>query len=238
MTENLKLDKDSQTLWSVRTTGQEVKQFPIEIGPRFLELFSEHLYSSPNKTFEELVANAWDAEATAVYISIPEDLKSADASIWVLDNGTSMDVAGLETLWTITSDHKRSIESPKRPPIGKFGIGKLATYILASEITFICKAVDGKIRTVPVNYRDIEELQGVWRPNQVPLTVREISETELQNIVSTLQEGKAILDLISRQVPFQPSEHSVAEFHHPRAGSDSTFRHLDPGALNLPPRNR
>ena len=82
-----------------------MKRFAIEIGPRFLELFSENLYSSPNKTFEELVANSWDADATAVYISIPDDLKSESACIWVLDNGTSMDVVGLETLWTITSDH-------------------------------------------------------------------------------------------------------------------------------------
>ena len=33
--------QDSQTLTAVRTIGQEVTQFPIEIGPRFLELFSE-----------------------------------------------------------------------------------------------------------------------------------------------------------------------------------------------------
>ena len=205
----------SQTIAAVRTAGEEVKQFAIEISPRFLELFSENLYSSPNKTFEELVANSWDANATAAYISIPDDLKSESACIWVLDNGTSMDVAGLETLWTITSDHKRRVENPKRPQIGKFGIGKLATYILASEITFVCKAADGKIRTVPVNYRDIEELQGVWRPDQVPLTVREISEAELQDILSTIQDSGRILDLISQGVPFGESGHSVAEFHHP-----------------------
>ena len=215
MGENLHMGQDSQTLAAVRTIGQEVKHFPIEIGPRFLELFSENLYTSPNKTFEELVANSWDADATAVYISIPDDLKSDSASIWVLDNGTSMDVAGLETLWTITSDHKRRIQNPKRPQIGKFGIGKLATYILASEITFICQAADGKIRTVPVNYRDIEELQGVWRPDEVPLTVREISEAELQKILSTIQGSKTVLDLISQGVPFRESWHSVAEFHHP-----------------------
>ena len=209
------MDHDSQTLVTVKTTGQEVKRFPIEIGPRFLELFSENLYTSPNKTFEELVANSWDADATAVYISIPDDLKSDSASIWVLDNGTSMDVTGLETLWTITSDHKRKVQNSQRPQIGKFGIGKLATYILASEITFICKAPDGKIRTVPVNYRDIEELRGVWRPDEVPLTVREISEDELEKILSTVQDSDTILDLISRGVPFKESGHSVAEFHHP-----------------------
>ena len=213
------MSNDSQTLAAVRTAGEEVRQFAIEIGPRFLELFSENLYSSPNKTFEELVANSWDADATAVYISIPDDLKSEGTCIWVLDNGTSMDVVGLETLWTITSDHKRRVENLRRPQIGKFGIGKLATYILASEITFICKAADGKIRTVPVNYRDIEELQGLWRPDHVPLTVREISKAEFQSILSTIQDSDTILDLISQGVPFRESGHSVAEFHHPEPPS-------------------
>ena len=209
------MTKNSQTLEAIRSHGQEVKQFPIEIGPRFLELFSENLYSSPNKAFEELVANSWDADATSIYISIPQDLKDENASIWVLDNGTSMDLDGLETLWKITSDHKRALINPKRPQIGKFGIGKLATYILASEITYICRATDGRIRSVPVNYRDIEELQGVWRPEDVPLTVREITEGELAEILSTMEDGTEILDIISRGVPRQESPHFTDEFHHP-----------------------
>ena len=165
----------SNTLSTLHSLGTVERSFPISIGPRFLELFSENLYSSPNKAFEELVANSWDADATAVYISIPDDLRSADASIWVLDNGISMDVDGLQTLWQITSGHKRELENPKRPQIGKFGIGKLATYILASEITFICKSADGQIRTIPFNYRDIEEQKGIWNPDNVPLEVRNIN---------------------------------------------------------------
>ena len=220
------MSKDSTTLGLVRASGEPVKEFPIEIGPRFLELFSENLYTSPNKAFEELVANSWDANATSVYISIPDYLNSDNASIWVLDNGISMDISGLETLWRITSDHKRSIENPKRPQIGKFGIGKLATYVLASEITYICKASDGKIRTVPVNYRDIEELDGVWRPDDVPLTVREISTAELKSILSTIEGSDKILDLISKEVPYRASPHFTDEsitqtlppWNHPEPG--------------------
>ena len=206
---------DSTTLGAVRSTGELERTFPISIGPRFLELFSENLYSSPNKAFEELVANSWDAEASAVYISIPEDLHDPDASIWVLDNGVSMDADGLETLWKITSAHKRTLSSVKRPQIGKFGIGKLATYILASEITFVCKAFDGKIRTVPFNYGEIEQLDGIWNPDDVPLAVRVIGETELKDILSTVEGSGQILDLIDSGVPHIESDYFVDEFHHP-----------------------
>ncbi len=200
------MGNDSNTLGVVRSTGQMEKTFPVSMGPRFLELFSENLYSSPNKAFEELVANSWDAEATAVYISIPENLRDPRAAIWVLDNGVSMDADGLETRWRITSGHKRTLQNPKRDQIGKFGIGKLATYILASEITFICKASDGLIRTVPFNYRDIEDLDSVWDPNNLPLTVRVISEADLQEILLTVDDGYGILKLLSSGVPhIQPS---------------------------------
>lgn len=205
---------DSTTLATVRSIGEEERSFPISIGPRFLELFSENLYSSPNKAFEELVANSWDAEASAVYISIPKDLQAPDASIWVLDNGISMDAEGLQTLWKITSDHKRTITNLKRPQIGKFGIGKLATYILASEITFVCKACDEKIRTVSVNYREIEQLAGVWNPDNLPLTVRIISENDLRDILSTVAGSEKILELIENGVPRRELGYFVNEFHH------------------------
>ena len=213
--EDCGMSSNSRTLAAIYSHGQEVRHFPIEIGPRFLELFSENLYSSPNKAFEELVANSWDADATAIYISLPDDLQDENACIWVLDNGTSMDLDGLETLWKITSDHKRALANPKRPQIGKFGIGKLATYILASEITYICKASDGVIRSVSVNYRDIEALQGVWRPDDVPLTVRELNISELEAILATIPTQTDLLGLIKEGIPHQPSPHFVDEFHHP-----------------------
>ncbi len=205
----------SKTLQTIHKTGEPDREISISIAARFLELFSENLYKSPNKAFEELVANSWDAEATAVYISIPDDLAASEAAIWVLDNGVSMDTDGLETLWKIASDHKRS-ESPTRtrPQIGKFGIGKLSTYILASEITFICKAYDGKIRTVPLNYQNIEQSPGVWESRNICLPVRKISEADLRQILSTVQGSDRILELIADGVPHQESSLQEDEFHH------------------------
>jgi len=54
---------------NIASIGIEVDKIDVTIGPQFLNLFSEHLYSSPNKAFEELVSNAWDAGATAVYVT-------------------------------------------------------------------------------------------------------------------------------------------------------------------------
>ncbi|HEV7566530.1 MAG TPA: ATP-binding protein [Microbacteriaceae bacterium] len=194
------LETEAPSLLSI---GQESgRNVNINIGPKFLQLFSEQLYSSPNKAFEELVSNAWDAGATSVYIGIPEDLETAPAPIlWVLDNGISMDEAGLELLWAVGDDHKTrdDWERPRgREQIGKFGIGKLATYVLADELTYICKADDGVIRAISVDFRRILELaesQQQLHMEPLPLAVREIAPADLSDLLKSLglEEAAEIL---------------------------------------------
>jgi Histidine kinase-, DNA gyrase B-, and HSP90-like ATPase len=142
---------------SIATVGKVVGSIPVQLGTDFLAHFSEQLYSSPTKAFEELVANSWDAGARSVWIRFPDSLSDSDASVFVLDDGESMDVSGLRILWQVAHSDKRSRASAhQRPIIGKFGIGKLATYVLANKLTYICKAGDGVIRAVTMDYGSIK----------------------------------------------------------------------------------
>ncbi len=185
--------------------GQEVAQIPVLIGARFLNLFSENLYRSPNKAFEELISNSWDAGATSTHIVIPNNLAAPDATVWVLDNGQSMDVDGLRALWTVAESPKRK-EQPAsgRSPIGKFGIGKLATYLLADEITYVCHAKDGITRAVTMDYRRIvgehDASTGLNMLN-VPLAVRKLDATALKTILAGLSEGDQIAALLKKNIP-------------------------------------
>jgi hypothetical protein len=76
------------------TIGHVATQIPVELSTRFLEHFSEQLYSSPQKAFEELISNGWDAGADCVDVRISPDLSDPDATMCVLDNGMSMDAGG------------------------------------------------------------------------------------------------------------------------------------------------
>ena len=189
----------------------------MQIGPRFLELFSENLYSSPNKAFEELVSNSWDAGASVVHVAIPSSRKDAASGVWVLDNGESMDLRGLEQLWAVASSAKRDRDDPPRPQIGKFGIGKLATYILANEVTYICKAADGIVRSVTMDFLDIEEEAGGSDASQrlhvgpFPLEVRRLSNEESRSLISTFPEGVHLLDLIDQGIPSPTGETEVED---------------------------
>src|SRR5258708_13994155 len=200
----------------VTNVGKVVDNIEVTIGPKFLELFSEHLYSSPNKAFEELVSNSWDAGAETVYIGISENTSDQSAKIWVLDDGESMDVDGLHALWEVARSRKRMLPPTNgRSPIGKFGVGKLATYILANELTYICKAADGIIRAVTMDYRRIsgESETNKLHIDPIELGVRVLNFEELRNLLNGLGASDDIVSLIEQEIP-RPSFESnwEAEF--------------------------
>lgn len=119
--------------------GDEIDRISVEISYKIIELFSAGLYSSPNKAFEELICNSYDAFATKVSVFISPDLTSEDAYIMVVDNGEGLSQEEFKGLWKIGESAKRlSPERDKRRlQIGQFGIGKLSTYILARKLTHV-----------------------------------------------------------------------------------------------------
>lgn len=185
--------------------GSLVKDFPVEISTRFLKHFSEQLYSSPQKAFEELISNGWDAGADYVDIHISDDLEDPSAAMAVLDNGASMDVPGLELLWKIAFSPKTN-EPVKygRQVIGKFGIGKLATYVLANKLTYVCKSADGVIRRVTMNYGELDNQEGAELDKLVSdlrLEIYEVQEAEIKEALENVDGGAHIYELIRSGVP-------------------------------------
>ena len=116
--------------------GKKIDDIQVKISYKIIELFSAGLYSSPNKAFEELVCNSYDAFATNVSVYVAPDLSANDAYIWVCDNGEGLNAQELKDLWRIGESSKRDDlnRDQKRLQIGQFGIGKLATYILARKM--------------------------------------------------------------------------------------------------------
>jgi hypothetical protein len=180
--------------FDITAVGQPEDGHPVEvtIGPQFLELFSEQLYTSPNKTFEELVSNSWDAGASDVYIGMSPNLMETGAAVWVLDNGESMDLAGFRRLWSVAQSVKISCAAI-RPQIGKFGIGKLATYVLAHELTYICKAADGVIRAISMDYRRIGQSSGRLHIDPLPLPVRRLNGQQLRALLTTVEGASVVV---------------------------------------------
>ncbi|MDD4899253.1 MAG: ATP-binding protein [Candidatus Omnitrophica bacterium] len=182
---------------NIETIGNKTGEITVSLSYRIIELFSAGLYSSPNKAFEELVSNSYDAFATKVAVYVPRDKSLKNAILWVCDNGTSMDSAGLRWLWKIGETNKRlpEYESKDRLPIGQFGIGKLATYVLAYKLTYICKA-DGKYRAVTMDFGklDTKSTDGM-KSTDIILDERELSEKETRDVLTPYIEehGKNLI---------------------------------------------
>ena len=173
----------------IGTVGRKIGDIQVEISYKIIKLFSAGLYSSPNKAFEELVCNSYDAFANKVSIYLPSDLSEDEACIWICDNGEGLDEEELKSLWKIGESTKRkdSNRDKKRLQIGQFGIGKLATYILARKLTYISKKNERYILAT----MDYDRINNSVK--ELFLDEREIDETTAQELLNLYIKNYTLL---------------------------------------------
>lgn len=164
--------------------GNETEKIDIRLSYRIVQLFSEGLYASPHKAIEELVANSFDAGARRVAVFLPKDFHEQGATIAVFDDGEGMDNAGLKQHWLIGKSIKRQLAALPlgRQQIGKFGIGKLATYVLANRLTHISKK-DRKYYSTSMNFKMVDERgeEEVEPKAPIKISLRELTEDQAKN---------------------------------------------------------
>jgi hypothetical protein len=179
----------SETFYKI---GKAKSDIQVRISYRIIQLFSEGLYSNPHKAIEELVSNSFDAGATNVHILLPPDLGAADATIAVMDDGVGMDEKGLRDHWLIGTSNKRHLaKTPKsRKQIGKFGIGKLASYVLARRLTHICK-VGATYYSTSMDYASVPggESSGIYTDEKVTLPLLILTEEQAKIAVDPWLTG-------------------------------------------------
>lgn len=156
--------------------GTWVEDVQVAIAYDIIQHFSSQLYASPYKALEELVTNGFDAGASEVRTYIPSGMAKEHVVVW--DDGHSMGKEELHELWWIARSPKRSttrvIESNagvQRKVIGKFGIGKLASYAVGSTVFHLCKQ-QGHILLVGLDY-------GTITPSEPPTSNHPIGIYEL-----------------------------------------------------------
>jgi hypothetical protein len=196
--------------------GKKIDKIDVRISYRIIQLFSEGLYSSPHKAIEELVSNSFDAGAQNVHVILSPDLMDPAATIVVIDDGEGMNISALKEHWIIGQSMRR--DRPLRlgrKPIGKFGIGKLATYVLAEQLTHICKS-DGKFFAVTMDYTNALGSQpqldasglaqeGIFNDKRISIPIRELSEEEakrsLRSWITGSKGGYKALRLFGNRAP-------------------------------------
>lgn len=119
-------------------------KYKMRVDLSVLDSLGINLYSNAAAVLSELVANAYDADATSVEITW-----NKDESVIVRDNGSGMSVNDMNDRFLTVGYRKRDPEnegdlSPRwrRPFMGRKGIGKLSVFSIANEVTVYSTKAD------------------------------------------------------------------------------------------------
>ena len=168
------------------SAGWKIGEIPVPVNYDIIRLFSEGLYRSPHKAVEEL---GYDAGAERVHVLLPEEPGDAtdSAPLWVIDDGHGMDADGFRQLWRVAESNKNGPSSSGRPPIGQFGIGKLAAYVLAWKLTHVSR-MDGRLLLTSMDFHDVLGRRQGDASDPVRILLREVSETEARSLLAAIEK--------------------------------------------------
>ena len=110
-------------------------RYKMSLSLNILNHLGLNLYSNTPAVLAEVIANAWDADATDVKV----DFNIEEKTITVADNGHGMDLADINDKYLLVGYQKRDklhFRTPcGRRPMGRKGIGKLSLFSIANEIS-------------------------------------------------------------------------------------------------------
>ena len=120
--------------------------YTLEIDLNVLNHLGLNLYSNVPAVLSELIANAWDADAKNVEITISKH--SEGKEIVITDDGSGMNINDINGKFLTVGYPRRTESTIDRTPIndrlvmGRKGIGKLSVFSISEHIQVITKTVD------------------------------------------------------------------------------------------------
>lgn len=177
-----------------------------------------NLYSNVPAVLAEVVANAWDADATRVDVTLNKDKDE----IIIQDNGHGMTFDDLNNKYlTVGYERRKNKEakSPKynRPVMGRKGIGKLSLFSVANEIQVETQVSGGVLQGFLMKISDmkkaISENQTYYEPKMIDTYGTDITEgtiITIRNIKKRLtsQTDKNLRKRLARRFSIIGQEHN------------------------------
>jgi Histidine kinase-, DNA gyrase B-, and HSP90-like ATPase len=130
--------RQSPNLRGAPMTSSPDKRLHLSFHGRIIDSLGIQMYQSPVAAIAELIANAWDADATEVSIALPRELDER-AEIVVRDNGIGMAFEECQDHYLNVGRDRRVDDGASRTPggrpcLGRKGIGKFAGFGIADII--------------------------------------------------------------------------------------------------------
>ena len=143
--------------------------FELRFDPRTIKHLGVRMYSTLPPALAELVANAYDADAENVKITLTE-ADGTPSEIIIEDDGSGLSFSEINEKFLIIGRNRRETDgdqpSPKfkRKPIGKKGLGKLALFGVARTIV-IQTVKAGKLNEFLLDWDELLSSEGSYRPH-------------------------------------------------------------------------
>ena len=136
------------------------KPYTLDIDLNVLNHLGLNLYSNVPAVLSELIANAWDADAGRVEVSVEE--QGGDKQIVIKDDGYGMDDADLRDKFLIVGYRRRSTARGDRTPKGRFvmgrkGIGKLSVLSIAMKVQVFTKKENNDLLAIELEVAEIQK---------------------------------------------------------------------------------
>lgn len=169
----------------------------FQVDPRITSLLGES-YRSSEHALKELVDNAWDADASKVWIQLPDPL-SSDPLI-IEDNGSGMTEKEVTQEYMVVASSRISRKGDRTPKKhrkvkGRKGIGKFAG-LLAADVMEIQTCARGKITRILIDKNNLlmadRDLEGIDLPYETNICPQENQGTKI--ILTNLNQNLAFPD--------------------------------------------
>ncbi|MBA4071241.1 MAG: TIGR02391 family protein [Gemmatimonas sp.] len=188
--------------------------FLMKFDPRTIKHLGVRMYSTLPPAIAEIVANAYDADASLVTITLEEE-NGAPTGIVVVDNGDGLTRDEINDKFLVIGRNRRSGDgdgvSPKfgRKRIGKKGLGKLALFGLAATITIdTCR--DKKRNVLVLDWNELNDAKGEYRPRAMEVDAPTDEENGTKVSLAGLKrtspfDAGGLADSLSRLFIFEKS---------------------------------
>jgi hypothetical protein len=221
-------------------------------------------YKGPVSALAELIANAWDADATEVNVQLPLDTPiDSTRTISVRDNGRGMTWTDCDEKYLVIGRNRRKAEGKATSPGGRplmahKGLGKLAGFGIASTVEV--KTISGRKLTLfvmdfsvidrlnqgePYLPRMISDEEDTEERDSTEVVLKDLNlnETIKKEYFMTRMAAKfgILSDKFTVYVNGEPlsKERVPLEFHFPEKEGDDVAEIIDGwGVTDLPPEIR
>lgn len=168
----------------------ENEKLELTFEPQTIKHLGVQMYSTLPNALAELIANAYDADAENASIILREI--NSEKSITVYDDGTGMTFSDVNEKFLKIGRNRRTeagdfSPSGKRRVTGRKGLGKLAFFGIASEIS-ISTAKEGEFTSFSLIWDDLIESKG----NYAPIFKRESIDPSVHKTIIVFHKLKRV----------------------------------------------